>query len=141
MAWTSPQDVKDRWLLGEVPVPDSQLAVLIGDAEDTVGSEFSDIQSRIDALTLPLVRVQKVVARMVIRHIRNPEGIRQISEGTGPFTGSRTYGGDEPGAMYLTDEDRAELAGTKTGQRAFTIDTVPSTSPFSPYYVPPIGGW
>jgi hypothetical protein len=78
---------------------------------------------------------------MVIRHIRNPEGIRQISEGTGPFTGSRTYGGSEPGAMYLTDEDRAELAGTKAGQRAFTIDTIPSTSPFSPYYVPPIGGW
>lgn len=141
MAWTAPQDVKDRWLLGDFPVPDSQLMVLIGDAEDTVGSEFADIDARILAETLPVARVQKVVARMVIRHIRNPEGIRQINETTGPFTGSRTYGGAEPGSMYLTDEDRAELAGAKSGQRAFTIDTVPSTSPFSPYYVPPIGGW
>ena len=141
MAWTSPQDVKDRWLLGDFPVPDSQLLVLIGDAEDTVGSEFADIDARITAETLPVARVQKVVARMVIRHIRNPEGIRQVSETTGPFTGSRTYGGAEPGAMYLTDEDRAELAGVKNGQRAFSIDTVPTTSPFSPYYVPPIGGW
>jgi hypothetical protein len=142
MAWTSPQDVKDRWLLGEVPVSDSQLAVLIGDAEDTVGSEFADIQARIDALLLPLVRVQKVVARMVIRHVRNPEGIRQVSEGTGPFTGSRTYGGDEPGAMYLTDEDRAELSGAKTGQRAFTIDTTPTASPYSPLFLPPSpSGW
>ena len=141
MAWTSPQDVKDRWLLGEVPVSDSQLAVLIGDAEDTVGSEFLDIQARIDAGTLPLTRVKKVVARMVIRHIRNPEGIRQVSETTGPFTGSRTYGGAEPGAMYLADEDRAELSGAKSGQRAFSIDTIPTTSPYSPFYVPPIGGW
>lgn len=142
MAWTTPQDVKDRYLLGEVPVSDAQLAVLIGDAEDTIGSEFSDIQARVDALLLPLVRVQKVVARMVIRHVRNPEGIRQVSEGTGPFTGMRTYGGDEPGTMYLTDEDRAELAGAKTGQRAFTIDTTPSLSPYSPFYVPPVSdGW
>lgn len=139
MAWTTPQDVKDRWLLGDVPVTDQQLAVLIGDAEDTVGSEFADIQTRIDAATLPVARVQKVVARMVIRHIRNPEGIRQVSETTGPFTGSRTYGGAEPGAMYLTDEDRAELAGVKTGQRAFSIDTIPSTSPYSPFFVPPVG--
>jgi len=141
MAWTSPQDVKDRWLLGDFPVLDPQLAVLIGDAEDTVGSEFLDIQARIDAGTLPLTRVKKVVARMVIRHIRNPEGIRQVSETTGPFTGSRTYGGAEPGAMYLTDEDRAELSGAKSGQRAFSIDTIPTTSPYSPFYVPPIGGW
>ena len=142
MAWTTPQDVKDRWLLGDFPVLDQQLAVLIGDAEDTVGSEFADIDARILAGTLPVARVQKVVARMVIRHIRNPEGIRQVSETTGPFTGSRTYGGAEPGAMYLTDEDRAELSGVKTGQRAFTIDTIPSASPYSPLFVPPVvDGW
>lgn len=130
MPWTTPQDVKDRWLLGDLSVTDSQLVKLIGDAEDTVSSEFSDIQARIDAATLPLVRVQKIVSRIVIRHIRNPEGIRQVSETTGPFTGSRTYGGAEPGAMYLTDEDRAELAGVPTGQRAFSVDLIPSTSPF-----------
>lgn len=141
MAWTAPQDVKDRWLLGDFPVPDTQLVVLIADAEDTVGSEFADIQARIDAESLPVTRVQKVVARMVIRHIRNPEGIRQAADTSGPFTSSKTYGGNEPGAMYLSDEDRAELAGVKTGQRAFSIDTIPITSPFSPYYVPPVGGW
>lgn len=141
MAWTAPQDVKDRWLLGDFPVPDAQLAVLIADAEDTVGSEFSDVQVRIDAELLPVGRVQKVVSRMVIRHIRNPEGIRQVSESAGPFAGSRTYGGAEPGAMYLTDEDRAELAGTKTGQRAFTIDTTPSLSPYSPFFVTTDARW
>lgn len=125
MSWATPQDVRDRWLgPGSIPVSDEQLETLIGDAEDTILRVFPDIQQRIDNNDLPLDRVVKVVCRMVIRHIRNPEGIRSTQEGAGPFQKSRTFGGDEPGSMYLTTQDFDELAPGGRG-RAFTIDTTP----------------
>lgn len=125
MAWATPHDVRDRWLgPGSIPASDEQLATLIGDAEDTIWRAFPDIQQRIDNNDLPLPRVVKVVCRMVIRHIRNPEGVRSTQQGAGPFQVSRTFGGDEPGALYLSDQDMAELAPGRRG-RAFTIDTTP----------------
>lgn len=125
MAWATAQDVRDRWLgPGSIPVSDQQLTILIADAEDTVLRAFPDIQQRVDDGDLPLDRVVKVVCRMVIRHIRNPEGIRSTQQGAGPFQVSRTYGGDEPGVLYLSDQDMAELAPGRRG-RAFTIDTTP----------------
>src|SRR5690554_2311385 len=125
MAWATPHDVRDRWLgPGSIPASDEQLATLIGDAEDTILRAFPDIQQRIDNNDLPLPRVVKVVCRMVIRHIRNPEGVRSTQQGAGPFQVTRTFGGDEPGALYLSDQDMAELAPGRRG-RAFTIDTTP----------------
>lgn len=123
--WATPTDVRDRWL-GPKPLAatDEQLETLIGDAEDTILREFPDVQARIDASTLPLARVVKVVCRMVIRSVRNPEGFRQTQEGAGPYQVSRTFGGDEPGEIYLSDEDRAELAPQR--RRAFSIDTTPA---------------
>lgn len=126
--WATPTDVRDRWLgPNSLTATDEQLATLIGDAEDTVAREFPDVQARIDAGTLPLARVVKVVCRVVIRRLRNPEGIRQTQEGAGPYQVSRTYGGDEPGELYLTDDDRAELAPQR--RRAFSIDTAPVEAP------------
>ena len=125
MSWATPQDVRDRWLgPTSIPATDEQISTLIGDAEDTILRVFPDIQDRIDGGELPLSRVVKVVCRMVIRHLRNPEGIRSQQEGAGPFQVSRTWGGSEPGALWLTDEDMAELAPGRRG-RAFTIDTTP----------------
>ncbi|MGI5493824.1 hypothetical protein [Microtetraspora malaysiensis] len=126
MAWTDPQDIVDRWVGPTLTATEGQLTTLIGDAEDTILREFPDIQDRIDADKLPLARVVKVVARMVIRHLRNPEGIRATQEGAGPYQVSRTYGGDEPGALEMTDADRAELAPKRRG-RAFSIDTTPAS--------------
>jgi len=125
MTWATPKDVRDRWLgPGDLPATDGQITTLIDDAEDTIRRAFPDIQQRIDDGDLPLERVVKVVCRMVIRHIRNPEGIRSTQQGAGPFQVSRTYGGDEPGALHLSDQDMAELAPGRRG-RAFSIDTTP----------------
>lgn len=141
LTWTAPDDVRGRWV-GEVALnaTDPQITTLLEDAEDTVLREFPDMLVRIaradgsdlsDGPKTPLRRVVKVIARMVIRHLRNPEGIRQFQEGAGPFQRSKTLGGDEPGALYLTDEDRAELGGHKSGG-AFTINTGPSVAPTTP---------
>ena len=132
LLWTAPEDVTARWILDEpIPADTAKLTQLLEDAEDLAIGEFSDIQARIDAGTLPLNRVKRVLARVVIRHLRNPEGLRQSQEQTGPYGSQIMYGGAEPGALALTDEDRAELAGASVS-RAFTIDTTPAGSTYDP---------
>ena len=127
LSWTAPSDVRDRWI-GDDPLTatDAQLTTLLEDAEDTALREFPDLQARIDATEdpLPLGRVKKVLARVVIRHLRNPKGLRQAMDTTGPFSTQIMHSGDTPGELYLTDEDRAELGEARSG-RAFTIDTTP----------------
>lgn len=134
LLWTAAVDVRDRWI-GDTPLTatDPQITTLLGDAEDTVLRVFPDMQDRIDRAAgdnetegpqTPIARVKKVLARMVIRHLRNPEGVRSMQEGAGPFQRSTTLGGAEPGALHLTDEDLADLGGHTVGG-AFTIDTMP----------------
>lgn len=126
LTWTTPADVTDRWLGSDLDVTNDQIERLLEDAEDTVLREFPDLPERVGVSGgVPLVRVQKVVARMVIRLLRNPEGLRQVQEGAGPYTENRTYGGAQPGELFLTDEDRAELGNTREG-RAFSIDQSPA---------------
>lgn len=121
--WATTNDVADRWI-GSDPMPDvATIGVVIDDAEDTIGREYTDVQVRIDAGTLPLARVVKVVCRMAIRHLRNPSGVRSVSQGAGSFQQSTTFGGNEPGVLALTDEDRADLSSPSVSRsRAFVID-------------------
>lgn len=131
LLWTTPDDVSGRWV-GDDPLPDvSQIEILLEDAEDTVLREFPDLPDRLDAGSIPVRRVAKVVARVVIRHLRNPGGERSRAQMGGPFSETVTFGGEDPGALYLTDEDRAELGGGGAGQ-AFTIDTTPTFVPTRP---------
>lgn len=131
LLWTEPADVVSRWVGTDAPSVDNPvLPTLLEDAEDTALREFPDLLERVDGdgttvpNTIPVRRVKKVLARVVIRHLRNPEGFRQTQEGAGPFQRGTTFGGEEPGSLYLTDEDRAELGGTLSGS-AFTIDQTP----------------
>ena len=139
LAWTEVSDVRDRWM-GDDPLTATHPhnTTLLVDAVDPVLRVFPDLATRIaradgsdltDGPSTPLGRVKKVIARMVIRHLRNPKGIRQTQEGAGPFQRSQTYGGEEPGAIILTEDDRDELTGRTTGPLgAFTIDTIPASS-------------
>lgn len=141
MAWATAQDVRDRWV-GPKPFPadvtDPKLVVLIEDVEDSILADYPDIQQRIDDYetppdppnprAIPQSRVVKVVCRVILRHLRNPEGMRSVTHSAGVFSEAATHGGDEPGSLYLTDEDRSELAGLGSlggGQKAFTINTMP----------------
>ena len=138
MTWTEVDDVKSRWLEGPVPATDAQIETLLGDAEDAITAAFPTMQARIDGDEIPLARVRKVAARMVIRVLRNPGGKRVHQETAGPWSESTTYGGNEPGEIYLSDDDRAELAGTARGG-AFMIDTLPSYAGGMGY--DPVGDW
>jgi hypothetical protein len=128
LLWTTPDDVHERWL-GDATLSasDATLTTLLADVEDTVVSEFPDLLDRV-AAGFPVLRVRKVIARVVIRHLQNPEGVRSTQDGAGPFQHATTYGGNEPGSLSLTDADRAELSdGVRGG--AFTIDMTPTCAP------------
>jgi hypothetical protein len=119
--------------------------VWVDKAERLLRAKVPSLQARVDAdpVTEPdlLGNVKDVVTAMVQRVFRNPEGIRQRQETTGPFTGSVTFGGDQPGSLWVTDAELSMISPSGSNRGAFTIDTIPVTSPFSPYYVPPVGGW
>lgn len=140
-SWTSTSDVTGSWIGEGVPTNVAQIQAWIDRAEREIKYRVPDIQTRITAegaespaRTDLLDTAIDVVAAMVSRVFRNPEGIRQTNVTTGPYTASKTYGGNQPGGLGLLDDELAKLQG-KTGG-AFTVDMIPATSPFSPSYVP-----
>lgn len=134
-SWTSPTDVTGAWIGEGVPTDNNKIQGWIDRAEREIKYRVPDIQARItaEAAEVPprtdlLETVKDVVVAMVTRVFRNPEGIRQTNVTTGPYTASKTYGGNTPGGLGLTDEELAKLQGARGG--AFTIGLIPSTSPF-----------
>lgn len=135
MAWAAAKDVKDSWIGEGVPTDDAKILSWIGKAEREIKFRVPSIQARIDAeaAEIPartdlLDTAKDVVVAMVTRVFRNPEGIRQTNITTGPMTASKTYGGDVPGGLGLTDDELAKLQGARGG--AFAIDLIPASSPF-----------
>ena len=122
--WASVDDVLNRWIGDDAPCDAARVEAWIADAEVLLLAEYPDLVERIAAEATLGDRVRLVIARMVTRAFRNPNGTRQYAETTGPFTTSRTYGGDTPGDLWLTDDERALLGGAGGAQRAFTINTI-----------------
>lgn len=120
--WTQPSDVTDRWVGPDAPDNEQLLDTLIVDVERDLVRRAPDLQDRLADPddTLEAADVVKVVARIIIRHLRNPDGTRQVTETAGPYAQNRTFAGDDPGALEVTDADLEQL-GYPTGQRAFTI--------------------
>lgn len=134
-SWTTPAEVKASWIGEGAPSSDVQIQTWIDKAEREIKFRVPDIQARITAeagedppRTDLLETAKDVTVSMVIRVFRNPEGIRQTNITTGPYTSSKTYGGDVPGGLGLTDDELAKLQGARGG--AFTIDLIPKSSPF-----------
>lgn len=143
MAWTTAADVIGSWIGDGAPEDPALVDSWIGRAERLIRRSVPDLQARIDteANLLPpstemLDTARDVVVEIVSRKFRNPEGRRSTSIGTGPFSENVTFGGDQPGGLYLTDDELASLRGIQSGQRAFSIDMTPSTSPYSPFHEP-----
>lgn len=130
MGWTIPADVTDAWIGEGAPADTGKIQTWIDKAEREIRFRVPDIQARLDADPTGdlLDTARDVVVAMVVRVFRNPEGIRSINDATGPFSRSTTYGGDTPGGLTLTESELSKLSGARGG--AFTIDLIPSTSPF-----------
>ena len=145
MAWATPDDVIDAWV-GPDAAPDDrdQLALWIGRAERRIRAAVPDIQSRIDAGEPDLLEnAVDVAVAMVTRVYRNPSGHRSISgqETTGQFSGSNTitFGGNNPGALELLDDERDLLSGSSGDAGAFEVDMMLGSP--GPSMVPRVGVW
>jgi hypothetical protein len=137
MSWTEPSDVTGAWIGDDKPEDDLLVRVWIEKAEREIRRRVPDIQARIDAeaeaaagTDLADTAVDVTVA-MVVRVFRNPDGARQKQWTEGPFSQSMTVGGDNPGTLYLTGEELAALQGVQPSG-AFSVDMLPTTSPFYP---------
>lgn len=136
-SWTSPEDVTGSWIGDDEPHDDDKIQRWIDKAERLIRFQVPTIVARIelDESGELLATTKDVVVAMVQRVFRNPEGIRQYQETTGPYNSGKTYAGDVPGGLALTDEELQRLRGdSRGGQRMFGYSQLPHTSPFSPYY-------
>lgn len=142
MVWTTAEEVVAAWIGPDAPTDLDAVTLWIEKAERELRFRVHDLQVRLDLVDPELVEpdladtVGDVVTAMVHRVFRNPEGIRQVGVTTGPFSEQKTYGGDQPGTLYVTSDELERLTATRVAPAAFTIDMIPSTSPFSPNYVP-----
>ena len=135
MSWTTPADVTGSWIGDGAPSNSALIQKWIDRAEREIRFRVPDLQARVGAeaelepaKTDLMETVNDVAVAMVTRVFRNPEGIRQANVTTGPFTESRTYGGDVPGGLGITADELAKLQGSRGG--AFTVSMIPSSSPF-----------
>lgn len=116
-------DITERWR--PLTVQEGTVAfALLGDAWALLKHRVGTLEARLDAVpsTLDDDLVRMVVVRMVLRVLRNPDGVKQRSQTTGPHTDSWTMPSDEPGGLTVTDDDLDLLAAqTGAGSDAFTI--------------------
>jgi hypothetical protein len=142
--WTSAADVVAAWIGDDAPTDLAKVELWVGRAERLLRSKVPDLLERIDSDPSEsdlMDNVNDVVTSMVQRVFRNPEGVRTKQETTGPFSGSVTLGGDQPGELWITDDELERVSPSGSSRGAFTIDMIPATSPFSPSYVSPLNEW
>lgn len=125
--WTSAQAVINEWVGDDVPTDVVLVGAWVAKAERLLRREVPDLRDRIAAGEEDLLEeVQDVVASVIARKFRNPEGARQVQETTGPFSASKTYAGDSPGELELTQKELARLTKGTTGlRRAYSVDMLP----------------
>jgi len=119
MNWTTPQDIRERWIGDDAPTNDELLRALISDAEAVILHDYPAIQARINAATLSQAVVTMVTCRMVTRVLRNPENASYISQTTGPFTQARNLGQTD---LWLTsDEELISIRPKEPEDRRLTV--------------------
>ena len=136
MSWTTPDDVIASWIGDDVPTDTGLIQRWIDRAERLLRREFPDLQDRIDSGDEPDLEatVIDVVVAMATRVFRNPAGHRSVSgqETTGQFSGSNTitFGGNNPGALGLLDEERDALRppDAPRGGQAFSIGVLSASA-------------
>lgn len=128
--WTSPDEVRSRWIADETLDDDSKLTVKIGQAERAIRREFPTMAARLQALNsanepvepdLPAL-IADVVHDLVQDNFVNPLGVRSTQDTEGPWTVQKTVAGDNPGKIMLTSHHRKLLAPPSSGSRMKSID-------------------
>src|SRR5699024_770786 len=123
MAWATADDVIDSWLGDDVPTDETKVETWIARAERLIRATFPNIQERIDSGHVLALqdRVRDVVVAIVTRVCRTPLGYRFVTGlmAAGAFAGydTVTFGGENPGALALTEDEKALLGGRTYDRR------------------------
>jgi hypothetical protein len=125
MNWTSPQDIRERWIGDDVPDNDQLLRALIQDAEAIILSTYPAIQTRVTSGALSSSVITFVTSRMVIRVLRNPDNATYSSQTTGPFTSAKNVGNVD---LWMTADEEEMLSPIVPG-KAYSIDLAPNMGP------------
>lgn len=135
-AYTTPADIKARWLSAD-PLPNDEIiAAWIDDAETLIFSEIPDLADQLqdDPDGSWAKRLTYVTTHLVSGVLKNPEGVRQRSQTAGAFTDSITFGSETIAqAMTLTPMHRAMLTpkGTKRHSGIDMTTTTPENNPLA----------
>lgn len=126
MPYATATDVRDQWIGDDLAATDPQITAKIGQAERMILRRVPGLVANIAANRLTTDDVKDVVVAMVSRVLRNPKGSRQVATTTGPFTVSETAAGNEPGGLYISDDELSDLNPSNSGRRrAFSVTTAP----------------
>ena len=98
-------DIEARWRPLSAAEQDVAQS-FIDDAWAVVLSQVPGVETRMTAETLSVDLVVKVVSAMVLRILKNPDGLRQWSVDDASFTRDQAL---SAGLLYLADSERIEL--------------------------------
>lgn len=125
MAWTTPQDIKNRWLSPKAPPTDDKLAIFIEDTEAQIIAAYPKIQERITEGKLKEALIRSTVARIIIEYV-STEGSPYAQEAqayAGIGSRSVTIASHARRDLVLTAEDLAIFAPAKSaGFAAITMN-------------------
>lgn len=110
-------DVEDRWR----PLSDTEATVAgtwLADASDLLRARVPTVDARIADASLSLAFVAAVVARAVLRVLRNPDG--KISESIDDYTYRRADAVAD-GSLYIAAEDLALLRPAAAVARSSSV--------------------
>ena len=131
--FTTPADVRARWVSAE-PLPDDDIIqAWITDAETLIYAEVPSIVANLtdDPLGQWRKKMVFVTVQVVSQALKNPEGIRQTQQTSGVFSNSVTYGAETiDGVLRLTPAQKAILTGH--GKRHVGLDMTVQAPTLSP---------
>lgn len=126
--WAFADDVLERWPGSNPPTNDLLVEVLVGDVEVLIQAKFPDIVERLEEEPELRRRLVTVISQVVIRLLRNPDGVRSESADDVSFTYSAN-----PEYLTLTSSELALLSVDGRGlQKAFTINPTPIVDEVTP---------
>ena len=114
--YANPSDIAARWIGYRAEDHEALAITLIGDAESQLLDRVPQLPQRIANGVVFEQTVTSVVADIVKRVLRNPEGYR--SEADGDYNYAYAPGAYTPGEIVITAGDIARLSGNR---RAVTV--------------------
>lgn len=114
MDWATEDDLSNGWLLKKpMPGDTPKREALLVRAQRRITSAYREagltVEKAIKAGLTDMETIKAVQVDLALANLKNPYGVTQMSETTGPFGGSMTFAEGQRGGLVLTDDMIADL--------------------------------